>query len=126
MLSNEIIIHESTREDGSLERIFLRTRDDLLFLVDDAGEHVLPNGALDVVMRRYAKPLEAPMTNIVETLKLPNGAKLTRFRFLAIYDVIARDYIAYETPENEPICELATAVTAALSHLVRAAAMNES
>jgi hypothetical protein len=123
---NEIVIHESTREDGSLGRIYLRAHDDILFLVDDAGEHPLPNGALEVVMRRYAKPLESPITNIVETLELSNGTKLTRFRFLAIYDVIARDYIAYETLENEPICELATAVTAALSHLARAAGMNDS
>jgi hypothetical protein len=119
-------IHEATKTDGSLERIFLREHAGILFLVDDAGEHALPEGALDAVMRRYAKPLESPMTNVVETLELSNGAKLTRFRFLAIYDVIARDYIAYETPENEPICELATAVTAALSHLARAATMKNS
>jgi hypothetical protein len=120
------LIHEATNENGSLEKIYLREHDGILFLVDDAGEHALPERALEAVMRRYAKPLESPMTNIVDTLELASGAKLTRFRFLAIYDVIARDYIAYETPENEPICELATAVTAALSHLARAATMKSS
>jgi hypothetical protein len=120
------LLHEATKANGSLEKIFLIERDAILFLADDDGEHPLPAGALEAVMRRYAKPLESPMTNIVETLELPSGAKLTRFRFLAIFDVIARDYIAYETPENEPICELATAVTAALSHLARAVTMNES
>lgn len=120
------LIHEVTKENGSLEKIFLSERDTTLFLVDDSGEHALPEGALDAVMRRYAKPLESPMTNIVDELVLASGAKLTRFRFLAIYDVIARDYIAYETPKNEAICELATAVTAALSHLARAATMKNS
>jgi hypothetical protein len=115
------LIHESARPDGTLSRIFLRENDGVLFLVDDAGEHALPEGALDAVMRRYAKPLESPMTNVVDTLALSNGIKLSRFRFLATYDVIARDYIAYETPENEPIAELATGVSAALSHLARAA-----
>lgn len=120
------LIHESTRADGSLERISLSERDSILFLVDDDGEHALPEGALEAVMVRYAKPLEVPMTNVVDTLELSNGTKLTRFRHLATYDVIARDYIAYETPENEAVCELATAVTAALSHLARAATMKNS
>ncbi|MEO7110259.1 MAG: hypothetical protein ABI183_07475 [Polyangiaceae bacterium] len=120
------LIHEATKNDGTLFRICLHEHDAILFLVDDSGEHPLPEGALEAVMLRYAKPLESPMTNIVDTLALSNGTKLSRFRHLAIYDVIARDYIAYETPETEPICELATAVTAALSHLARAATMKNS
>lgn len=120
------LIHEAAEANGTLSRVFLREDIGILFLVDAEGEHALPEGALEVVMRRYGKPLESPMTNVVDTMTLSNGAKLSRFRFLAIYDVIARDYIAYETPENEPICELATGVTAALSHLARAATMKPS
>jgi len=116
-----ILLHEVTREDGSLEKIHLVEHDGDLFLVDDAGEHSLPEGALAAVMRRYAKPLEGDLPTPTETLTLASGAKLSRFRYLAVYDVIAHDYIAYESPGNEPVCELATAVTAALSHLARAA-----
>lgn len=41
-------------------------------------------------------------------------------RHLARYDVIARDFLVYRTPNEEPITELASAVTAALMHLVGA------
>jgi len=119
------LLHETTRADGSLERIHLRERDAILFLVDDDGEHPLPAGALAIVMQRYGKAIDPPLPPAIETLALSDGSKLVRFRHLAVYDVIARDYMMYETPENEPVCELATAVTAALSHLARAATMTK-
>ncbi|MEO8876112.1 MAG: hypothetical protein ABI461_11035 [Polyangiaceae bacterium] len=115
------MIHEVTHADGSLEKLHLREDDGVLFLVDDQGAHPLPEGALRAVMQRYAKPLEEALPEALQTLALSNGDKLSHFRYLAVYDVIARDYIAYETSGKEPVCELATAVTAALSHLARAA-----
>ncbi len=78
-----------------------------------------------MVMERYGKPIDPPFPPALETLALSGGAKLVRFRHLATYDVIARDYLMYEAPQKEPVCELATAVTAALSHLARAATMSK-
>jgi hypothetical protein len=125
-MTHQIRIHESTRADGSLEPISLRENDGVLFLVDDRGEHPLPEQALAMVMERYGKAIDPPFPPILETLALPDGAKLVRFRHLALYDVIARDYLMYQVPEKEPVCELATGVTAALSHLARAASMEKT
>ncbi len=92
-----------------------------LALVISGVRHPLPEGALPAVMRRFGKPLEtdAPTPPVEETLDLGAGATLARFRFLRRYDVIARDYLIYVAPEAEPLCEMATAVTAALEHLAR-------
>lgn len=80
----------------------------------------LPDGAIAAVMKRFGKPLadgEAPAAE--ETLDLGEGASLVRFRFLRRYDVIARDYLVYNTPGAEPLCEMATSVGGALDHLAR-------
>jgi hypothetical protein len=119
-------MHEATRADGSLERISLVELDGVLCLVDDDGEHALPENALAIVMQRYGKPIDPPLPRPIETLELADGSKLVRFRHLATYDVIARDYLLYESRENEPLCELATGITAALSHLARAATMTKT
>ena len=86
----------------------------------------LPDGALDAVMRRFGKPLEGGQTPPAEeTLDLGEGRTLVRFRFLRRYDVIARDYLVFSAPGGEPLCEMATAVTAALHHLARRLAARE-
>jgi hypothetical protein len=113
-------IHEATRKDGTLAEVFLVERDDILLLVDDQGEHPLPERALDAVMRRYGRELAGAMPDDETRLVLSSGATLVRFRFKGAFDVIARDYIAYAVPDEPPVCELATAVAAALAHLARA------
>jgi hypothetical protein len=72
-------------------------------------------------MKRYGKPLAEDVAepNVAERLDLGDDRALVRFRFMARYDVIARDYLAYHTPGAEPVCELATSVTAVLDHLGR-------
>jgi len=52
---------------------------------------------------------------------LPDGEILRHVRHLAGYDVIARDYVVYESPDHETSCALAATVSAALLHLGRAA-----
>jgi hypothetical protein len=96
--------------------------DDGLALTDDAGTHPLPPGALSAVMRRYGKPLETPLVlkGDEATLSLGAGERLVRFRHKSMFDVIGKDYIAYEVEGQETLCELATGVTAALAHLVKA------
>ncbi len=97
----------------------LTTEDGALVLVIGGARHPLPDGALPAVMRRFGKPLERDAPPAEETLDLGDGETLARFRFLRRYDVIARDYLVYAAPEAEPLCEMATAVTAALEHLAR-------
>lgn len=71
-------------------------------------------------MRRYGKPLEdGAALNIEERVDLGDGASLERFRFLRRYDVIARDYVVYRVPGQDPVCEMATTLAGALLHLAR-------
>lgn len=87
----------------------------------------LPEGAVAAVMRRFGKPLEAGDPPAAEeTLDLGEGCSLVRFRFLRRYDVISRDYLIYRAPGAEPLCEMATAVTAGLDHLARRLAAHEA
>jgi hypothetical protein len=131
----EITLHESTSPDGTRFRTRLVCEDGEL-AVGSAGELLpLPPGALVAVMKRYGKPLaiggeDAPAppdvaalvaggVPVEESLELGEGYTLVRFRFLRRYDVIARDYLALFRPDGEALCELATAVSAALDHLAR-------
>ena len=104
----------------------LLVHEDGRFAIAAGGDVLaLPDGAVDAVMKRYGKPLAVASEDLhaLETLEIGGGRRLVRFRFMPRYDVIARDYIAlFDTdPSNEPVCELATSVTAALDHLARAA-----
>jgi len=128
---NAITIHERANQSGALVRTRLVLESGLLAIECEEGRLPLPDGSLDAVMARYGKPLAIPdgnselesaelgpwNTKIEETLELGAGRYLTRFRFRARFDVIARDYLAWLTPDREPLCELATGVAAALRHL---------
>jgi hypothetical protein len=114
-----ITLHEHTSEAGELVRTQLTADDFELALVVGGETWPLPEGAIAAVMRRFGKPLEVGAPPAEETLDLGGGCALVRFRFLRRYDVIARDYLVYLAPGAEPLCEMATAVTAALDHLAR-------
>jgi hypothetical protein len=117
----EITIHETTDAAGALVRTRLADVDGGLAL--RVGDEVLPlpDGALDAVMNRYGKALEARAEDMMvdERIELGEGRALVRFRFMRRYDVIARDYLVLYQPDAEPLCELATSVAAALDHLAR-------
>ena len=130
--STSIVIHELTRDDGTLHVLRLVREDDTLVLSgaarDDGEEHQalpLPDGALDAVMSRFGKPLEGALPPIDEALDLGDGRQLVRFRFLRRFDVIARDYLALVAPNADTVCELAASVSAALHHLARAASRGQ-
>src|SRR5436190_16448122 len=117
MQGTSIVIHELTRDDGTLHVLRLVRENDSLVLrgvrsvkredtpssrggvggeAPDEGDDQalpLPDGAIDAVMRRFGKPLEGELPRIEETLDLGGGRKLVRFRFLSRFDVIARDYL---------------------------------
>jgi len=107
-------------------RTQLAAEDGALVLVVGGARLPLPDGALAAVMRRFGKPLETDAPPAAETLALGAGHTLARFRFLRRYDVIGRDYLVYAAPDAEPLCEMATAVTAALEHLARRLAALEA
>ena len=114
-----ITLHEHTGDAGELVRTQLAAEDGELTLVVGGEASPLPQGAIAAVMRRFGKPLEVEAPPAEETLDLGDGHSLARFRFLRRYDVIARDYLVYLAPGAEPLCEMPTAVTAALDHLAR-------
>jgi hypothetical protein len=117
-------IHEATTDTGELSALFLRSSEaGELELVGDDGALALPANALEAVMSRFGAPFDAAATiSVVATLLLDAGRQLRHVRHLAGYDVIARDYLVYERPQQETLCALATTVAAALSHLGRAKA----
>lgn len=117
----EITIHESVGDAGALVRTTLARGENGLALRVDGELLPLPEGALDAVMKRYGKPLDAREADMMvdERLDLGDGRSLVRFRFMRRYDVIARDYLVLYAPDAEPVCEMATSIAAALDHLAR-------
>jgi hypothetical protein len=118
---SEITIYETIDQAGAPVRTRLSSEDELLALTVGDEVFALPDGALDAVMKRYGKPLDAAESEMMidERLELGDGRALVRFRFMCRYDVIARDYLVLYAPGAEPLCEMATAVAAALEHLAR-------
>jgi hypothetical protein len=119
-------IHEVTGVDGELSGIYLRLAGDGrdgLELVEQSGVMAVPEGALEIVMKRYGAPYDdqARVTAVAE-LELGEGRKLRHVRHLAGYDVVQRDYLVLERPGNESLCAPGTTVAGALQHLARAAA----
>jgi hypothetical protein len=119
---NRLLIHERVSDDGARERTWLELVDGTLTLFfDDEGERspVHPS-LLDAVMKRYGRPLDDDVDPSGPRLSLDQGRTLSLLRHRARYDVIARDFLVYEAPGAEPLAELASSVSAALAHLVRA------
>jgi hypothetical protein len=117
----EITIHEAADAAGALVVTRLAQQEGELSLTVGAESLALPAGALDAVLKRYGKPLaeDVPAASVAERLDLGDGRSLVRFRFMARYDVIARDYLVLYAPDEEPLCELATSVAGVLAHLAR-------
>ena len=100
----------------------MRLRDGALEIVTTDGAWRLPQGALRAVLARFGAPFDFDARiSEVASLSLPDGEILRHVRHLAGYDVIARDYVVYESPDHETSCALAATVSAALLHLGRAA-----
>ena len=115
-------IHETALTDGSLAVTFLVVEEGAMLLASPEGTFALPVGALDAVMTRFGKPLEASeVVSEVAALDLGGGDLLRHVRHRARYDVIARDFLVYETTGGDALCALATTVAGALGHLGRAA-----
>jgi len=118
-----LTIHERLLESGERETVDVGAEDGAL-VVRVAGEStLLPMSVLEAVMARYGKPLEdgVPLPPGAPSVDLGDGGVLRLVRILGFYDVIAKDYLVWTRDGHEPLAELATAVSAALVHFVRAA-----
>jgi hypothetical protein len=74
--------------------------------------------ALDRVMVRYGRPLDAGVNITGPHLELGGGRRLRQLRFHAVVDAEARDYLIWERPGEEPLAVIARHATAALRYLV--------
>ena len=113
-----ILIDEHIRADGVLVRTHLDRDGDHVVVIGDDCRGRLSIGALDKVMRRYGRPLEDGVTADGKVLDLGGGRALTAFRFKAVVDADARDYLAWSTPGEETVAALSNGVAAALRYLV--------
>lgn len=115
-----LFLDERILADGRHARTFASLAGERVAIRDDgdasAGE--LSVAALDRVMHRYGRPLEAGISLVGDALALPGGFALRRLRHHAIVDADARDYLVWERPDGEPLCALARMVTSALRYLV--------
>ncbi len=118
-----LLVHESLSAEGEAERVYLACTDGALVLLEGETEVELPEAVLMRVFARYGNPLEPSVRIEGPSLSLPSGARITHMRFLARYDVIAKDYLVLERPGAEPLVELATGIVAALQHLARSASI---
>jgi hypothetical protein len=115
-------VHEITTAAGGLSEVLLRFEAGLLALVTSEETLELPEGALDAAMARFGAPFEtAERVAVVGVLDLGEGRALRHVRHLAVYDVIARDFLVYDVPGRDPMVALATTVAGALDRLGRAA-----
>jgi hypothetical protein len=114
-------IHEFSSATGELCSVCLRVREGRLEITADGSSWSVPAGALRAVLARFGAPFDAD-ARISEIARLDLGEHetLRHVRHLAGYDVIARDYLVYESSESEVLCALAATVSAALLHLGRA------
>lgn len=112
-----ILIDEHIRGDGTVVQTHLERDGDhvVVSALDVRGR--LSIGALDKVMRRYGRPLDAEVTIAGPSLALGSGV-LTAFRFHAAVDAMGRDYLAWACPGEEPLAALSNGVAAALRYLV--------
>jgi hypothetical protein len=113
-----LTIGERILDDGTRELVSLEVREGALVLrVGDEPPACLPEGVLDRVMARYGKPLAPGIALDGPRLDVGQGRFLCLLRHRARYDVIAKDFLVFCAPQEEPVAELAIAVTGALVHL---------
>lgn len=117
----KLLIHQRTRDDGTLEDLFLsRENDALRVQIGNEEGALIPIEALVAVMRKFGRAIAEEIRLTGPSLDLGDHGSLVLLRHLARYDVIARDFLVLRAPNEEPITELASSVTAALMHLVAA------
>ena len=116
-----LLLDERILADGRHAKTFATVIDGKLRLRDDGGDGELGElsvTAVDRVMIRYGRPLEAEVALADPGLDLPGGYRLRRLHYHAAVDAMGRDYLVWERPDGEPLAAIASMVTAALRYLV--------
>jgi hypothetical protein len=116
-MTQRLLLHERALTNGAFERTWLELESERLFLVvEGEPKKEVPLQVVDVVMRRYGKPLDDDVS--VDGPGLIIGDRtIAMLRHRPRYDVIAKDYVVYRAADEPPVAELATAVTGALIFL---------
>jgi len=118
-MTQRLLLHERALADGAFERTWLELESERLFLVvEGEPKKEVPLQVIDVVMRRYGKPLDDDVSIDAPGLVIADKT-IAMLRYRPRYDVIAKDYVVYTVADERPVAELATAVTGALVFLVR-------
>jgi hypothetical protein len=118
-----LLIDERILADGRHARSWASREGDARVHIaeEDGPSGALSIAALDRVMVRYGRPLEAGVALAEgegDALELGDGRRLRRMRFHAAVDATGRDYLVWERPGEEPLAVIATHVAAALRYLV--------
>lgn len=119
-----LLLDERILADGGRARTYARLSGDHVHIEDEGATHGeradgnLSIEAIDRVMVRYGKPLDATVKLDGDALDAGDGRRLRRLRFHAIVDAEGRDYLVWERPGQEPLAVMATHATAALRYLV--------
>lgn len=123
-------IDEEIRDDGEVQRVFLRAiapgsdggEHGVYLTADDGLRGALPVKAVAAVMRRYGKPLDPEVSAQGPGLDLGHGRTLQVLRYRARVDASSRDYLVWRAPGEEPLAALSRGITAALRYLVESMA----
>jgi hypothetical protein len=114
-----LLLDERITADGRHIRTWATLDSGKLHVGDDGGSSgPLPMAALDRVMCRYGRALDPAIDLAGECLELGDGRRLRRLRHHAPVDALARDYLVWERPDEEPLAVIAAHATAALRYLV--------
>jgi hypothetical protein len=122
-----LLLDERILGDGRVARTWASTCARGVRIADDDGSGgELSIVALERVMTRYGRELDAGIALDGDALDFGDGRRLRRLRHRAPVDAIARDYLVWECPGHAPLAALATHATAALRYLaLRVAAERE-
>lgn len=118
-----LLLDERILADGTHARTYASVVGDRVRIYDDpngpeSADGALSVPALDRVMTRYGRELDASVALDGEALELPGGFRLRRLRYHAVVDAEGRDYLVWERSGGDPLAAVATMVTAALRYLV--------
>lgn len=113
-----LLLDERIKADGTHARTWAAACGDRLQITDDDGPTgELSLAAVDRVMCRYGRPLDAGIALEGESL-LCGDYRLRRLRYHAVVDAEGRDYLVWERRDGEPLACVAAMVTAALRYLI--------
>ena len=94
----------------------------LVFVDGPLDPVTLPEGALEAVFGRIGRELAPDVACKGPTLDCGSNARIWRFRHKDAFDVIARDWLAFDGGDGRgpPRAALAVTIAGALRHLARA------